>query len=158
MMAEIQPMEQFLIHKVSWLPSFGVTVPGLGYIDLSVTNSVATMMLAAALISLFFLAAGRGKVVPGRVQAFGEILYDLADKGLTGSMIGVNCAAAIKFAVSRIVISSNCLPSVRQRANVMTHGKDGSEVPILRSHLANRNVPALPFVSVQRRAGSAGRL
>ena len=30
-MAEIQPMEQFLIHKVSWLPAFGVTVPGLGY-------------------------------------------------------------------------------------------------------------------------------
>jgi F-type H+-transporting ATPase subunit a len=27
-------------------------------------------------------------VVPGRLQAFGEILYDLADKGLTGPMIG----------------------------------------------------------------------
>jgi F-type H+-transporting ATPase subunit a len=37
---------------------------------------------------VFFLAAGRGKVVPGRMQAFGEILYDLADKQLTGPMIG----------------------------------------------------------------------
>ncbi|HEY2708939.1 MAG TPA: F0F1 ATP synthase subunit A [Caulobacteraceae bacterium] len=87
-MADIQPMEQFLIHKVSGLPSFGVTVPGLGYIDLSITNSVATMFFAAALICVVFLAAGRGKIVPGRLQAFGEILYDLADKGLTGPMIG----------------------------------------------------------------------
>jgi F-type H+-transporting ATPase subunit a len=49
---------------------------------------VATMIFAAALICVFFLAAGRGKVVPGRMQAFGEILYDLADKQLTGPMIG----------------------------------------------------------------------
>ena len=85
-MAEIQPMEQFLIHKWVAIPAFHV--PGVGLVDLSITNSVATMMGAAALICVFFLAAGRGKIVPGRVQAFGEILYDLADKGLTGPMIG----------------------------------------------------------------------
>jgi len=85
-MAEIQPMEQFLIKKLVAFPAFNV--PGVGLIDLSITNSVATMIFAAALICVFFLAAGRGKVVPGRVQAFGEILYDLADKGLTGPMIG----------------------------------------------------------------------
>ena len=85
-MAAIQPMEQFLIKPlVRFAP---IDVPGLGPIDLSITNSVATMMFAAVAISLFFLAAGRGKVVPGRLQAFGEILYDLADKGLTGPMIG----------------------------------------------------------------------
>ena len=84
-MADIQPMEQFLIRKLIALPAFNV---GGVTIDLSITNSVATMMFAAALISVFFLAAGRGKVVPGRLQAFGEILYDLADKGLTGPMIG----------------------------------------------------------------------
>ena len=85
-MAEIQPMEQFLIKKLVPIPA--IPVPGVGLIDLSITNSVATMMFAAALISVFFLAAGRRQVVPGRLQAFGEILYDLADKGLTGSMIG----------------------------------------------------------------------
>src|ERR1700761_866734 len=84
-MAEIQPMEQFLIKKLVTLPTF--TVGGVT-VDMSITNSVATMIFAAALICAFFLAAGRGKVVPGRVQAFGEILYDLADKGLTGPMIG----------------------------------------------------------------------
>jgi F-type H+-transporting ATPase subunit a len=82
----IEPMEQFLVKKLMPLPP--VDVPGLGSIDLSITNSVATMMFAAAAISIFFVAAARGRVVPGRLQAFGEILYDLADKGLTGSMIG----------------------------------------------------------------------
>jgi F-type H+-transporting ATPase subunit a len=86
-MAEIQPMEQFLIHKVSWLPSFGVSTP-YGYLDLSITNSVLTMIGATLAISVFFLASAQGKVVPGRLQAFGEILYDLIDKGLTGPMIG----------------------------------------------------------------------
>jgi F-type H+-transporting ATPase subunit a len=85
-MAEIQPMEQFLIKKLVAFPP--VSVPGVGAVDLSITNSVATMLFAAVLISLFFLVAARGKVVPGRLQAFGEILYDLADKGLTGPMIG----------------------------------------------------------------------
>jgi F-type H+-transporting ATPase subunit a len=84
-MAAIEPMEQFLVQK--WLPLPIIHVAGVP-IDLSITNSVATMLFAAAAISIFFLAAGRGKVVPGRLQAFGEILYDLADKGLTGPMIG----------------------------------------------------------------------
>jgi F-type H+-transporting ATPase subunit a len=86
-MAEIQPMEQFLIHKVSWLPSFGVSTP-YGYLDLSITNSVLTMIGATLAISVFFLVSAQGKVVPGRLQAFSEILYDLVDKGLTGPMIG----------------------------------------------------------------------
>jgi F-type H+-transporting ATPase subunit a len=85
-MAAIQPMEQFLITPLVRIAP--VNVPGLGLIDLSITNSVATMMFAALAITLIFLAAARGKVVPGRMQAFGEILYDLADKGLTGPMIG----------------------------------------------------------------------
>jgi len=81
-------MEQFLIHRVAGLPAFGFTAPGLGYIDLSITNAVLTMIGAAAAISIFFLVSAQGKVVPGRLQAFGEILYDLVDKGLTGPMIG----------------------------------------------------------------------
>ena len=86
-MAEIQPMEQFLIHKVSWLPSLGVPTP-YGYLDLSITNSVLTMIGAALAISVFFLVSAQGKVVPGRLQAFGEIIYDLVDKSMTGPMIG----------------------------------------------------------------------
>ena len=78
-------MEQFMIHKIVSFPPFAV---GGVTIDMSITNSVATMLFAAALITLFFLLSSRGKVVPGRLQAFGEMLYDLVDKGLTGPMIG----------------------------------------------------------------------
>jgi F-type H+-transporting ATPase subunit a len=84
-MAAIQPMEQFMVHKLVSLPSFVVAgVP----VDLSITNSVATMVGAALAISVFFIASAQGRTVPGRLQAFGEILYDLVDKAMTGPMIG----------------------------------------------------------------------
>jgi F-type H+-transporting ATPase subunit a len=85
-MAEIQPMEQFMIHKVVSIPP--INLPGVGLVDLSLTNSVITMIGAALAISIFFLASARRQLVPGRLQAFGEIVYDLVDKGLTGPMIG----------------------------------------------------------------------
>ena len=84
-MAAIQPMEQFLVHKLVPIQPF--VVGGIP-VDLSITNSVATMMGAALAISAFFLVSAQGRTVPGRLQAFGEILYDLVDKGLTGPMIG----------------------------------------------------------------------
>jgi len=79
------PMHQFQITKVVELPP--VNVPGLGLLDLSITNSVVAMALAATLIILFFAVAARGAVVPGRLQTVGEMLYGLVD-GLTSSMIG----------------------------------------------------------------------
>jgi F-type H+-transporting ATPase subunit a len=85
-MAAIAPMEQFMIHKVVDLPP--VAVPGLGSLDLSITNSVVFMLISAVLITVFFLAAGRGQLVPGRMQAMAETLYGLVDKGLVNAMIG----------------------------------------------------------------------
>ena len=78
-------MHQFQITKVVELPP--VNVPGLGLLDLSITNSVVAMALAATLIIAFFAVAARGAVVPGRLQTVGEMLYGLVD-GLTSSMIG----------------------------------------------------------------------
>lgn len=78
-------MHQFQITKVVELPP--VNVPGLGLLDLSITNSVVAMALAATLIILFYAVAARGAVVPGRLQTVGEMLYGLVD-GLTSSMIG----------------------------------------------------------------------
>jgi F-type H+-transporting ATPase subunit a len=78
-------MEQFMIHKIVSFPPLHV---GGTVVDLSITNSVLTMIGAAAAISIFFIVSAQGKVVPGRLQAFGEILYDLVDKGMTGPMIG----------------------------------------------------------------------
>src|SRR5580700_8941925 len=85
-MAAIEPMNQFMIHKVVDLPK--VRMHGVGAIDLSITNSVLYMLIAATLISVFFLVASRRAVVPGRMQALAEILYDMVDNGLTGAMIG----------------------------------------------------------------------
>lgn len=79
------PMHQFQIAKVVELPP--VNVPGLGLVDLSITNSVAAMLAAAILVILFFAAAGRGAVVPGRLQTVGEMLYGLVNS-LTSSIIG----------------------------------------------------------------------
>ena len=84
-MAAIEPMNQFLIHRIVPIP---VEIPGVGTLDLSITNSVLFMLISAAVISLFFVAAARRQIVPGRLQAGAEILYDLVDKGLTGAMIG----------------------------------------------------------------------
>src|SRR5713101_4961804 len=85
-MAAIEPMNQFMIHKLVEGPH--VRLPGVGMIDLSITNSVLYMLIAATLITVFFLTASRRAVVPGRMQALAEILYDLIDNGLTGAMIG----------------------------------------------------------------------
>ena len=94
-MADIQPMEQFLVRKVVALPP--VQVPGLGAIDLSITNSVAFMLTAALLISLFFFTAAKRQVVPGRMQALAEMLYGMVDNTLTGGIIGDKGRAYLPF-------------------------------------------------------------
>jgi F-type H+-transporting ATPase subunit a len=85
-MAAIEPMNQFMIHKLVPLPL--VEVPGVGSIDLSISNSVAFMLVSAGLIAIFFLAAARRQVVPGRMQALAETLYVMVDGSLTGAVIG----------------------------------------------------------------------
>jgi F-type H+-transporting ATPase subunit a len=85
-MAAIEPMEQFMIQKVVRLPP--VTIPGLGALDLSISNSVLFMLISAALISVFFLASARRQLVPGRMQALAETLYGVVDSTLTGGIIG----------------------------------------------------------------------
>jgi F-type H+-transporting ATPase subunit a len=83
-MAAIDPLHQFAIEKVVTLPT--VTLGGVP-VDLSITNSVVAMMIAAAAICLFFALSAKGQVVPGRLQTVGESVYGLVD-GLTSSMIG----------------------------------------------------------------------
>ncbi|WP_419252995.1 F0F1 ATP synthase subunit A [Caulobacter sp. ErkDOM-YI] len=79
------PMHQFQIQKIVELPT--VTVLGQA-IDLSITNSVAAMLLAATLVVVFYaLASAKAAVVPGRLQTAGELLYGLVN-GLTESIIG----------------------------------------------------------------------
>ncbi len=79
------PMHQFQIQTL--VPGPKVPVPGLGVIDLSITNSVAAMLLAATLVVVFYALAAKKAVVPGRLQTIGEMLYGIVD-GLAGSIIG----------------------------------------------------------------------
>lgn len=84
-MAAIDPLHQFTIEKVVELPP--VTIPGLGLVDLSITNSVVAMLIAAIAVCVFLAVAAKGAVVPSRLQTVGESIYGLVD-GLTSSMIG----------------------------------------------------------------------
>jgi len=85
-MAAIEPMEQFMIQKVVNFPTFAI--PGVGVVDMSISNSVLFMILSAALISGFFLLSARRELVPGRLQSLAEMLYGMVDNVLTGGIIG----------------------------------------------------------------------
>ena len=85
-MAAIEPMEQFLVTKVVSIPP--IQIPGVGALDMSITNSVLFMLIAAVLISTFFFAAARRQIVPGRMQSVAEMLYNMVDGALTGGIIG----------------------------------------------------------------------
>ncbi|HZZ68371.1 MAG TPA: F0F1 ATP synthase subunit A [Phenylobacterium sp.] len=81
----IDPMEQFAIHKIVELPSFhigGLTV------DMSITNSVASMIACAILLVAFFALTARREVVPNRGQAAAEALYNVIDRVLVGPILG----------------------------------------------------------------------
>ena len=80
------PMHQFEVQRVVTLPE--VTIPGVGPIDLSITNSTLSMFIAAGLITLFLAAVtARPAVVPGRTQTVGELLFGLIDD-LAHSIMG----------------------------------------------------------------------
>jgi F-type H+-transporting ATPase subunit a len=84
-MPAIEPMHQFMIHKIWDGPVF--TVGGLAF-DMSVTNSVASMIAGGIILVLFFALTARGQVVPNRGQAMAEGLYNIVDRTLVSPIIG----------------------------------------------------------------------
>jgi F-type H+-transporting ATPase subunit a len=81
----IEPMEQFLIHK--WIPGPAFDLGGLHF-DMSITNSVASMIAGAVILVLFFAMTARGQIVPNRGQALAESLYNIVDRVLVTPIIG----------------------------------------------------------------------
>ena len=68
-MATESPLQQFTIHPLADIH--------IGRIDLSFTNSALMMLVAAAIVTGVMVAAGsQGKLVPGRLQAAVETLYE----------------------------------------------------------------------------------
>jgi F-type H+-transporting ATPase subunit a len=77
------PMHQFEIHKIVEMPDF--SLPGVGVIDMSITNSTVAMMLAAAVVILFFaITTTKAAVVPGRAQVVAEGIFSYIDDLATG--------------------------------------------------------------------------
>lgn len=80
------PIEQFKVHKLVELPP--VVVPGVGAVDLSITNSHLAMTIAFVVVTLFMAAVTASpRLVPGRFQAAGELLFGMIDN-VTSSIIG----------------------------------------------------------------------
>ncbi|MBS0520149.1 MAG: F0F1 ATP synthase subunit A [Proteobacteria bacterium] len=78
------PLEQFTIHNVTD-PLFTI-----GNHPIAVTNSAIFMLGAVAISSVLLLAgAGKGAMIPGRVQALAEIFYEFI-----GNMVRDNVGSA----------------------------------------------------------------
>jgi F-type H+-transporting ATPase subunit a len=81
----IEPMHQFLIHKIVQGPVFNIG--GLS-VDMSITNSVASMIAGAIILVVFFMLTAKRQIVPNRGQAMAEAIYNIVDRVLVGPIIG----------------------------------------------------------------------
>jgi F-type H+-transporting ATPase subunit a len=81
----IEPMHQFMIHKIMQGPVFHV---GGLTVDMSITNSVASMIAGAIILVAFLSLTARGQLVPNRAQALAEALYNIVDRVLVTPIIG----------------------------------------------------------------------
>jgi F-type H+-transporting ATPase subunit a len=113
----IQPMEQFLVHKLVPLQPLQI---GDYSLDLSITNSTAMMMTAALVVCAILGLASRGELVPGRLQAVGETLFDLIDGVLVGPIIGEKGRPylAFIFTIFMMVLVMNLLGVILAFGNV----------------------------------------
>lgn len=81
----IAPMEQFLVHPIVKIAP--VQIGGFS-LDMSITNATLAMGFATLVICGFLFAASKREIVPGRLQAVAESLFDLIDSTLVGPIMG----------------------------------------------------------------------
>jgi F-type H+-transporting ATPase subunit a len=81
----IDPMHQFMVQRLVPGPVFHVG--GLTF-DMSITNSVASMIAGALILMLFYGLTAKRQVVPDRGQAMAEGLYNIIDRVLVTPIIG----------------------------------------------------------------------
>ncbi len=96
----IQPMEQFMIHRIVDLSPAKTGLP----IDLSITNSVMSMIVGAALLILFFVLTAKREIVPNRGQALAESVYNIVDRVLVGPIIGHEGKPYVPYVLSLFLI------------------------------------------------------
>jgi F-type H+-transporting ATPase subunit a len=82
---KIDPMHQFMVQK--WVPGPEFDIGGVHF-DMSITNSVASMLVGALALIVFFVLTTKKKVVPDRGQAVAEAFYNMIDRALVTPIIG----------------------------------------------------------------------
>jgi F-type H+-transporting ATPase subunit a len=113
----IDPMHQFLIHKIVDIPP--VNIGGLA-LDLSITNSIATLLVGVAMLMVFLALTARGEIVPNRAQAAAEALYGIIDRVLIGPIIGPAGRPYIPFVFTlfMLILTLNLMSVVLAMGNV----------------------------------------
>ncbi len=113
----IQPMEQFMVHKIMEGPVFHIG--GLA-VDLSITNSVVSMFIGAVILIAFFVLTARRELVPNRGQALAESLYNIVDRVLVGPIIGAEGKRYVPYilALFLIILVLNVMSVVLAVGNV----------------------------------------
>jgi F-type H+-transporting ATPase subunit a len=113
----IDPMEQFAIHKLVDLPTFHI---GKLAVDMSITNSVATMIAGAILLIAFFALTARREIVPNRGQAVVEALYNIIDRVLVGPILGPEGRAYVPylFTLFMVILTLNLMSVVLAVGNL----------------------------------------
>jgi F-type H+-transporting ATPase subunit a len=100
------PLHQFKVETLINLP-LQFTVFGIP-IDMSITNSVAAMMIAAGVSAIFFaMATYRTSIIPGRFQVMAEGLFGLIDD-LSESIIGQDGKAFFPFVFTLFLFILSC--------------------------------------------------
>jgi len=113
----IDPMHQFLIHKIVELPH--LKLGGLD-IDMSITNSVLTMIFGAVLLVAFLLLTAQRRLVPNRAQALAEALYGIVDSVLITPIIGPKGRPYIPFVFTlfMLILTLNLMSVVFAVGNI----------------------------------------
>ena len=114
----IDPMHQFLIHKLVDLPPVNL---GGFMLDLSITNSIATLLAGALLLMVFIATTAQGQIVPNRGQAAVEALYNIIDRVLIGPIIGPGGKPYVPFVftIFMLILTLNLMSVVLSIGNVV---------------------------------------
>ncbi|WP_397399837.1 F0F1 ATP synthase subunit A [Phenylobacterium sp.] len=113
----IDPMHQFLIHKIVDIPPINI---GGFMLDMSITNSVATLLAGVALLMVFLALTARGEIVPNRAQAAAEALYGIIDSVLVTPIIGAGGRPYIPFIFTlfMLILTLNLMSVVLAIGNI----------------------------------------
>ena len=114
----IDPMHQFLIHKIVDIAPLNL---GGFMLDMSITNSVMTLLLGAALLMVFLALTARGEIVPNRWQAAAEALYGIIDNVLVTPIIGQGGRPYIPFIFTlfMLILTLNLMSVVLAVGNIV---------------------------------------